>query len=83
VVKDGTITMHSSVQHFSDLKAEILFTRLFNLYMRALQKVSALLYFQRKWKELEEWRGIAGCHATSQQDKPVDLAVIVRVATKR
>jgi hypothetical protein len=26
------------------------------------------------------WEGIVGCHVTSQQDKPVDLAVSVRVA---
>jgi hypothetical protein len=27
--------------------------------------------------------GIVGCHVTSRQGKPVDLAVSVRVATKR
>jgi hypothetical protein len=50
--------------------------------MRDLQKVSALLYFGRKWKEWEGWGCIVECHVTSQQGKPVDLAVSVRIATK-
>jgi hypothetical protein len=51
--------------------------------MRDLQKVSTLSYFQRKWKEWEGWGwGIVGCHVTSQQGKPVDFAVSMRVVTK-
>jgi hypothetical protein len=50
---------------------------------RDLKKVSASLYFQRKWKEGVGWgMGFVGCHVTSQQGKPVDLVVSVRVATK-
>jgi hypothetical protein len=36
VIEDDTRCMHSSVQHLSDLKAEMLFTKLFNLYTRDL-----------------------------------------------
>jgi hypothetical protein len=57
------------------------------VYTRDLQKVSALLYFQRKWKEQEGWGGVAGgivgCHVTSRHSQPVDLAVSVRVAMKQ
>jgi hypothetical protein len=52
--------------------------------MLDLQKVPALLYVQRKWKEREGWGGgIVGCHVTSQQGKPVELAVSVRAVTKQ
>lgn len=50
--------------------------------MRDLQKVSTLLHFRKKWKKLGGG-GILGCHVTSQQGKPVDIAVSVRVTTKQ
>jgi hypothetical protein len=48
--------------------------------MRDLPKVLHFYIFKENGKN---GRGIVGCHVTSQQSKPVDLAVSVRVATQQ
>jgi hypothetical protein len=67
-----------SLIHFCVATTLIIVT--YRIFTRDLQKVSALLYFRRKWKGIG---GIVGCRVTSRQDKPLVFAVSVRVCTKQ